>query len=133
MRNRKISLRLFLLFCIVAGAAHRVKSEPLMLQSEANVMAEVVFTAGGAHDDPFNTVNLDVVFTTPSGQQLRVPAFWADGNSWKVRYASPEVGTHHFQSECSKADDAGLHGVKGEVEVRSEEHTSELQSQSNLV
>jgi hypothetical protein len=84
----------------------------------ANVMVEVTFAASRNHDDPFNTVNLDTVFTTPAGKQLRVPAFWAGGNKWKVRYASPEIGTHRFQTECSKPEDGGLHNVKGEFEVK---------------
>jgi hypothetical protein len=103
---------------IALGSGRHVRSEVLTLQAEANVLAEVGFTADMDHDDPFNTVNVDVVFTTPSGQQLRAPAFWAGGNIWKVRYASPEVGTHRFQSECSKADDAGLHGITGEIEIK---------------
>lgn len=107
---------LFVLLCIVAEARD-VQGEEKTLQTAANVMAEISFTASAAHNDPFNTINLDAVFTTPTGQVLRVPAFWAGGNMWKVRYASPEVGTHRFQTECSKPDDTGLHGIKGEVEV----------------
>ena len=42
-------------------------------------MVEISFEAS-AHDDPFNTVTLDVVFTTPNNKTLRVPAFWAGGN-----------------------------------------------------
>src|SRR5207244_1534174 len=57
-------------------------------------------------------------FIDPKGQELRVPAFWAGKNVWKVRYASPVVGTHSFQSECSEAGDKGLHGIRGKVEVK---------------
>src|SRR4029078_10879940 len=48
---------------------------------------------------------------------LRVPAFWAGGKTWKVRYASPAVGTHQFRSDCSDARDMGLHGVTGTVQI----------------
>ncbi len=87
------------------------------LQGEANVMVELSFEAQRAHDDPFNTVSLDVVFTTPNNKTLNVPAFWAGGNKWKVRYASPMIGDHHFISECSDAKDKGLHNVSGNVRI----------------
>lgn len=86
--------------------------------TEANVPVELVFTAATPHADPFNTVTLDAVFTDPAGASRRVPAFWAGGDVWKVRYASPLVGGHAYRTECSADDDAGLHGVAGVVEVR---------------
>lgn len=86
--------------------------------TESNVAAELAFEAQADHSDPFNSVTLDVVFITPSSLELRVPAFWAGKNVWKVRYASPTVGIHKFRSECSSADDAGLHGVTGQIEVK---------------
>lgn len=88
------------------------------LQTEANVMVELTLTASGAHADPFNEVTLDVVFSDPKGSELRVPAFWGGANIWKARYASPVVGTHRFRSECSDAQDKGLHGIAGHVEVK---------------
>src|SRR6188474_1904780 len=86
-------------------------------QTQANVMVEVSFDAKVAHKDPFNSISLDVLFTDPNGKELRVPAFWAGGKTWKVRYASPAVGTHQFRSDCSDARDTGLHGVTGTVQI----------------
>ena len=85
---------------------------------EANRVAEVEFTAQREHDDPFSGLQLDVVFTDPASHELRVPAFWAGGNVWKVRYASPVLGTHRYRTECSEATDSGLHGATGEVAVK---------------
>jgi hypothetical protein len=82
------------------------------------VPVEITFTAQRSYADPFNEVTLDVNFITPRGQELRVPAFWAGGSRWKVRYASPVVGTHVFRTECSDPRDKGLHGIAGNVEVR---------------
>src|SRR3954453_1873603 len=72
---------------------------PQAKQTQANVMTELAFTAGKDYADPFNDVTLDVTFIDPTGRELRVPAFWAGGNVWKVRYASPVVGTHTFRTE----------------------------------
>ncbi len=83
----------------------------------ANKMAEWSFTAHNPCADPFNTITLDAVFKTPQGETLRVPAFWAGGSHWKVRYASPEIGVHHFRTECSDTTDAGLNGVTGYAKV----------------
>ncbi|MDA0348581.1 MAG: hypothetical protein O3C43_02100 [Verrucomicrobia bacterium] len=46
-----------------------------------------------------------------------MPAFWAGGEQWKVRYASPILGTLHYHTQCSDTGDKGLHGVEGQVEI----------------
>ena len=94
----------------VIGAEHNLKTE-------ANVLVEFTLTASRNYADPFNEVMLDFVFIDPHGRELRVPAFWDGGNVWKVRYASPVIGTHRFRSECSEPRDPALHDFKGKVEV----------------
>src|SRR3954469_10612907 len=64
-------------------------------------MVEITFEARG------EPAELDVVFTEPGGDQVKVPAFWAGGRSWKVRYSSPIVGMHKYSAE----------GGEGVVEV----------------
>jgi len=86
-------------------------------RTEANVPTEIVFTAQRPHADPFNEVTLDVAFSDAAGTTRKVPAFWAGGARWRVRYASPLVGAHRWESACSDAEDAGLHAVRGTVEV----------------
>ncbi|MBX3256882.1 MAG: DUF4038 domain-containing protein [Chitinophagaceae bacterium] len=90
----------------------------IVVKTETNKMVEISFTASSAYTDPFNEVELDAVFTDPSGKQLKVPAFWAGGNTWKVRYASPLQGVHSFITVCSKASDKGLNNIKGRVEIK---------------
>src|SRR5438128_2913145 len=107
----------FTLSAWAAVALAAVAREPV-LRTEANVMVELSFTASRAYSDPFNEVTLDVIFIEPRGRELRVPAFWAGTNVWKVRYASPVVGTHRFRSECSVTRDRGLHGVTGKVVIK---------------
>jgi hypothetical protein len=93
-------------------------AQPTMPAS-ANVVVELTFKAARPYGDPFNDVAVDAIFTDPRGSELRVPAFWAGANLWKVRYASPVVGAHRFRTECSQTQDKGLHGVAGTVEVKS--------------
>jgi hypothetical protein len=119
MRLKPLLLKLSLALLVAFGVRVELCSADVKLQTEANVMVELSFEAKTAHDDPFNTITLDVVFTDPRGQSLRVPAFWAGGNTWRIRYASPVIGTHRFHSECSANNDAGLHNVSGEVRITS--------------
>ena len=87
------------------------------LRAEANVMVELTLAAARTYSDPFNQVTLDAVFVDPAGTVLRVPAFWDGGQTWKVRYASPLPGAHRFHTECMPAEDRGLNGLSGTVEV----------------
>ena len=89
----------------------------LSFHTQANVMVELTLAATRSYSDPFNQVELDVVFIDPKGREFRVPAFWDGGRTWKARYASPLTGTHHFHAECSLPDDSGLNGVSGTVEI----------------
>lgn len=85
---------------------------------EANMVVEIPFRAANSHAAPFTEVNLDVIFTDPEGTQKSVPAFWAGGDQWKVRYASPVVGTHRYRTQCSDATDTGLHAFQGRIEIK---------------
>ena len=109
---------LFVVLLIGAGSTLVAAAKEIALRTDANVMVELTLRAQRNYADPFNEVTLDVTFIDPRGRELRVPGFWAGGDVWKVRYASPVVGTHTFHSECSEARDKGLHGVTGKVEIK---------------
>lgn len=82
-----------------------------------NCVTEWSYTSGKVYADPFNEVELDVVFTDPDGEEQRVPAFWSGGSAWRVRYSSPKVGTHQYRAICSDPANPDLNGNKGIVEV----------------
>jgi len=85
------------------------------LETEANVPVEFSFESAVEIPQP-DTLEMDAVFTTPSGAVLRVPAFWAGGRHWKIRYASPELGEHEFVTATAHPID-GLDARQGTVEV----------------
>jgi len=87
------------------------------INSQANRVVEISFQAEKSRSNPFLEVEVDVVFTDPKGTQKTVPAFWAGGEGWKVRYASPILGTHSYRTQCSDTEDKGLHGIEGQVKV----------------
>lgn len=105
-----------LVFCLGTVSA-ALAAAPGPYVTAANVRVELDFTAAKAVADPFNTLTVDAVVTAPDGGTLRVPAFWAGGTRWKVRYASPLVGVHRFRTVCSDPSDSGLNGVTGSIEV----------------
>src|SRR5436190_13011301 len=114
----KSMLRLFPALLLLPMVVLAAAAEEQIRKTDANVIVEFTFRASHVYNDPFNQVTLDAVFRDPQGTERRVPAFWAGTNVWKVRYASPLVGTHHFRSECSEAKDKGLHGITGKVEIQ---------------
>jgi hypothetical protein len=83
-----------------------------------NSMAEWSFRSSRKYAEPFREIELDAVFTDPDGVSRTVPAFWAGDDVWRVRYASPKLGTHTFRTVCSDAGNAGLHGQEGRLDVR---------------
>ncbi len=89
-----------------------------MTTLQQNRCGEWTFTSQGKHDDPFNQIELTVCFThAVTGAEKRVPAFWAGGREWRVRFAAHEVGTYRFRTECSDTTDRGLHGQEAQVKV----------------
>jgi hypothetical protein len=100
--------------CAVAPAA-KVGSAPA--RGVTNGVVEWTFTAAHEHADPFNEVDLDMLVTAPDGSVQKVPAFWAGGNTWRVRYSSPQAGVHKWKLQCSDATDANLNGATGELNI----------------
>lgn len=82
-----------------------------------NCVSEWAHHSGKAYADPFNEVELDVLFTDPRGLEHRVPAFWAGGQTWRVRYSSQLVGRQTYRTICSDQDNPDLHGQVGEIEI----------------
>ena len=78
---------------------------------------EKTFVSSKIYVDPFNEIELDVLFTDPQGQMLRVPAFWAGENTWKVRFAPATGGRHVYRvARCDQAN-SDLHDQTGEFDV----------------
>jgi len=88
-----------------------------MFRVMQNCVIELSFTSDRSYRDPFNEVELDVVFSGPDGSERVVPAFWSGQGEWRVRYSSPLTGRHTYRSVCSDASNGGLHGREGVLEV----------------
>ena len=75
------------------------------------------YISGKAYADPFNALELDVALTHESGQSWRVPAFWAGGQDWRVRFAPPLPGSYQVLTVCSDVDNPDLHGRRAELQA----------------
>ena len=111
--NKLLSVSFFIALGF-AGIGSAVEKETSV---GINQIAERSFEASSLHPNPFNDLTVDVIFTDPHGDKFRVPAFWAGGKVWKVRYSSPLPGDHSYRSECSDKSDAGLNGIEGRVHI----------------
>jgi uncharacterized protein DUF4038/uncharacterized protein DUF5060 len=80
-------------------------------------VAEWSLTSVKPYANPFADLELDVEITCGSGS-WRVPAFWAGGDEWRVRFAPPEPGRYEWRSVCSDTTNDSLHGVRGAIEAR---------------
>ena len=76
----------------------------------AGVATEWSYSSGKQYSDPFNQIEVDAMVTLPSGQEERVPAFWAGGSEWRVRYAAPAAGVYRVRSACTDTGNRDLHG-----------------------
>ena len=91
----------------------------------AGVATEWSFVSAKRYADPFNEVELDVVFRGADAE-LRVPAYWAGGGEWRVRFAAPAPGRYEYRTVCSDASNPELHGVRGVAEATPYEGSNQL-------
>ena len=98
-------------------AARGGAAAPSPTAVEANHVAEVSLVSAKTYPNPFMDVELNALVTPPAGAPMRVPAFWAGGNRWCFRYASPLPGRHIWRTECSDGGNRELHAVEGQLDV----------------
>ncbi len=109
-------LRALVLASALAGSSALAEGDEPRA-TPAHVPIEVAFTAGRDLADPSRAVIFDVVFQDPNGGTARVPAFWAGGRTWKVRFASGVLGDHAYRGETAGGGVPGLDGAEGRVRV----------------
>ena len=94
----------------------------------AREITEWIFVSAKPYKDPFNEIELDVIFRDPQGREQRVPAFWAGGQERRVRYATDAAGRYSFETVCSDTSNQDLHGRRGAMEVAPYDGTNPLLS-----
>jgi hypothetical protein len=92
----------------------------------ANCPAEWSYRSAKIYSDPFNEVDLDVIFKNPSGVEYRVAAFWAGGSEWRVRFAPPASGAYSYRTVCSDTSNRELHNRTGQFSVQAYQGSNPL-------
>jgi hypothetical protein len=87
------------------------------LHTATNQVIELSFQTGKVYKDPFNEIEVDLVVTTPQGQSLRVPAYWAGENDWRARFSTSKPGAYSYQPVSSDEMDRHIVEQHGKIEV----------------
>ena len=85
--------------------------------AEQSEPIEWAYRSQKTYSDPFNEVDVDIVFIKDDGRQWRVPAFWAGGSEWRVRFAPPTPGDYKYHAESTDKSNADLNGHEGILRV----------------
>lgn len=83
----------------------------------AHCVTEWAYASGKAYQDPFNHLELTVVFTDPNGLEQSVPAFWAGDQLWRVRYSPASPGRYTYRTVSTDTSNPDLHDRRGILEV----------------
>jgi hypothetical protein len=92
-----------------------IKAQNIVVQR--NNVTEWSYTSAKSYSNPFRDVVLDLLVTTPSGRQMKIPGFWAGDNEWRFRFSSPELGSHTFTTVCNDTRNRNLHNQRGVINV----------------
>jgi len=79
-------------------------------------MVERTFESRKQYPDPFNDVDVDVIFSR-NGRSWRVPTFWRGGQRWTVRFSAPEPGTYDLHLASTDKDNPDLNGHLEHLEI----------------
>lgn len=60
---------------------------------------------------------MDVSISGDNGTKWIVPAFWAGGNEFRVRFSAPHTGNYTYESTCNSHHDSGLHAQTGTLHI----------------
>jgi hypothetical protein len=88
-------------------------SAPTTRTAETWKTIEIVLTAQVEHADP-ELLSVDALFAHDDGFEIRRPAFWDGGATWRVRFAPTKVGVWSMVTRASTTD-PGLEGVVSRI------------------
>ncbi len=79
----------------------------MQLHGTVNSVTEWVCATAAADPAAPDALVVDVLVHGPDGQSWRVPAYWAGGSEWRVRFAPPVAGEYHFETVTPDAGSGG--------------------------
>ncbi len=107
-----LALRAALFLAVVAASLSAAAQDPHAWQRWEHAL-----TSARQYDNAYADVTVRVRYTGPEGRSLKGYGFWDGGTTFRIRCAFPAPGKWRWETECSDADNAGLHGQRGTVDV----------------
>src|SRR5690242_8582471 len=77
---------------------------------------ELTLAASAGHANPYTDLIAWIDFTHETGRQVRRPAFWDGGQTWRVRFAPSLPGRWSWQASSDPAD-AAIALQAGQIDV----------------
>ncbi|WP_044117638.1 apiosidase-like domain-containing protein [Alkaliflexus imshenetskii] len=88
---------------------------------------EITLSSTNSYDNPYTDVDVWAVFFNQAGDTLIRPGFWSGGNSWKIRFATPDDSSFwSWKSFSSNINDSNLHGKMGRIKSIPSKSTNRL-------
>ena len=115
-------LLVFLAFIAALAGAESNRSSS---QQDKLGVFERTFTSQKAYVDPFNDLDVDVIFTKAE-QSWRVPTFWRGGSQWTVRFAPPVAGEYTYRLESTDRTNPDLNGHESRINLTTYAGTDSL-------
>lgn len=112
-RSCRFQLLIFVLLVPLAVRAAGADSRDAVV----NQVAEITLHYDCGRADPFWDVELAAVIAQPGGRQVQLPAFWAGGDVWKVRFAPAQPGQYHWRALLLKGPQP-LRAIDGDFTAR---------------
>jgi hypothetical protein len=71
---------------------------------------EIRLTSSNNYGNPYLECEINAVFTHESGEEIKVPGFWYEHNTWAVRFTPTKLGKWDY-TVTSTVDDEGLNAL----------------------
>lgn len=102
MAAQKIILISLLFFIFGCANSTRHIAVPQWTSYEISVRSDKKY------DNPYTDIDVWAWFVNEKGDSLVRPAFWDGGNTWKIRFAPPDVGQKWSWRIYASSEDAGF-------------------------
>lgn len=103
-----------------------------MYTTRTNVPLELAFRLPLWASDPVQDMAIGIDVVGPDGESSHVPAFWAGGDQFKVRFAAPSIGRYRYELVGAGEDVLGATPRQGEIEALPYEGNNELYRHGRL-
>ena len=122
--------------CLLLSFACIIVAAPGWAQESVKQHArlQIDLTSSRSYTDPvYDVREFYVLFTSPTGRELRINGFWDGGNDWRIRFAPDEIGIWSYRTVCSDEENNGLHDRSGTFECTANDSNLNIYSRGGII